>query len=43
MYVEKFGEITLLFIMRFCRSMSWNGLCVACCIFCTAWNTSFNI
>ena len=28
--------------MRLCVSMSWNGVCVACCAFCTACNTHSN-
>ena len=26
--LKTFGEITSLFIMRLCGSMSWNGVCV---------------
>ena len=30
-FVKTFCEITSLFIMRLSGSMSWNGVCVACC------------
>jgi len=39
MYVKTFGEITSLFIMRLCGSMSWNGVCVVC----TTHNTHRNM
>jgi len=32
--VKTFGEITSLFIMRLCGSVSWNGFCVARCAEC---------
>ena len=40
--LKTFREITSLFIMRLCGSMSWNGVCVVYCAecdsiaFCTA-------
>ena len=30
-YVKTFGEITSLFIMPLCGSMSWNGVCCMLC------------
>ena len=33
-YVKTFGEITSLFIMWLCGSMSWSGVCVVCCAEC---------
>ena len=36
---KTFGGITSIFIMRLCGSMSWNGVCVACCAEGTACNT----
>jgi len=41
-FFKTFGEIRSLFIMQLCGSMSRNGVCVACCAFCTAHTHKYN-